>query len=178
MKSILRGVYDFNKVPDQTQWYPNPAVAPPGIPSGQPFNVYNLDPYVWFVHNVQNLNAYGFSLDDDISNPGAGGPLVDEQGGANHAPNTLQIQFSGINRLNNPHEWFPIIPWGNLTTPRPSTSTRAATPTLPEPARHHHQEPTRTPATRTCRYQTYQQINNPGDGQVGAYVLRPRTTPA
>ena len=30
IKSILRGVYDFNKVMDQSLWYPDPAKQTPG----------------------------------------------------------------------------------------------------------------------------------------------------
>jgi hypothetical protein len=172
VKSILRGVYDFYKVPDQSQWYPNPAVAPPDLTSGQPFNVYNLDPYVWFVHDVQKLNAYGFSLDDDVSNPGAGGPPKDAQGNAYHAPNTLQMQFNGTNRLNNTLEWFPTIPWGTLTTLATIDIYTGGDP-------QHQNQPAitiRNPPNGNnpnLRYQIYQQINNPGVGQVGAYVYAP-----
>src|SRR5262249_6907581 len=48
IKSLLRGVPDWTspQYSDQSQWYPDPAV-----PTGsQKFNVYNLDPFVWFVH--------------------------------------------------------------------------------------------------------------------------------
>ena len=51
VKSILpAGVYDYYQVPDQSEWYPDPK-TPTG---GQDFNVYNLDPYVWFVHKVRD----------------------------------------------------------------------------------------------------------------------------
>lgn len=174
VKSILRGVYDFNAVPDQSQWYPPPANPTPGLTSGQNFNVYNLDPYVWFVHSVQNLNAYGFSLDDDISNPGAGGPLVNENGGANHSPDNVQIQFGGTSLLSNPNEWYPVIPWGNLnalatidtlTRPGPYQNDPVITLKTPPPSPNNPNPDTNV--------QTYLKINNPGTGQVGAYVTAP-----
>src|SRR5262249_21662493 len=68
IKSMLRGVYNFNAVPESThQWYPNPA-APTG---GRNFNVYNLDPFVYFVHKTEQLSGYGFSLDDDAADVGS-----------------------------------------------------------------------------------------------------------
>src|SRR5262249_20071278 len=44
VKSLLRGVNDFNLQNDPTKWYPDPSAAT----GGQTFNVYNLDPFVWF----------------------------------------------------------------------------------------------------------------------------------
>ena len=167
VKSILRGVYDFNAVPDQSQWYPPPGNSTPGILSGQTFNVYNLDPYVWFVHSVQTLNAYGFSLDDDISNPGAGGPLVDENGGTNHTPNNVQIQFGGTGRLSNPQEWFPVIQWGALNASatidiltRPGPYQGFPVITIKDPT------PNPNNPNPDSKYQTYLKVNNPGTGQV------------
>ncbi len=53
IKSVLRGVSDFTKYPDvvddhgnHLSWYPNPATPK----ANQGFNVFNLDPFVWFVH--------------------------------------------------------------------------------------------------------------------------------
>ena len=75
VKSILRGVYDFNEVPQfnpvtgALQWYPDPSVST----GGQNFNVYNLDPFVWFVHQQLHLSGYGFSVDDDTADIGAEG---------------------------------------------------------------------------------------------------------
>ncbi|MDR3633915.1 MAG: hypothetical protein P4L84_08930 [Isosphaeraceae bacterium] len=174
VKSILRGVYDFNAVPDQSQWYPPPASLTPGLLSGQQFNVYNLDPYVWFVHTVQHLNAYGFSLDDDISNPGAGGPLVDQSGATNHTPNNVQIQFSGTSTLSNRNEWYPVIQWGEL-----NASATIGTLTRKGPYQGYpvinlvDPKPTPSNPHPDTNYQTYLKINNPGTGQVGAYVVAP-----
>ncbi len=98
IKSVLRGVYDFAQVP-QTQWYPNPAT----YEGGQKFNVYNLDPYVWFVHQVLGLSGYGFSLDDDTADVGADNT------------NNLQIVNSGLGNLANKNEWFPGVQWGPIT---------------------------------------------------------------
>ena len=71
LKSLLRGVYDFNAVPDQSQWYPDPATPTPDATlngSSITFGIDNLDPYVWFVHRVLNNSSYGFSFDDDVAN--------------------------------------------------------------------------------------------------------------
>jgi hypothetical protein len=75
IKSILRGVYSFTAVPDQSQWYPDPATPTPGATLNQgtgaqpvTFGIYNLSPYVWFVHVVLHNSSYGFSLDDDVAN--------------------------------------------------------------------------------------------------------------
>ncbi|HMO65183.1 MAG TPA: hypothetical protein PKE47_08185, partial [Verrucomicrobiota bacterium] len=73
IKSVLRGVTDFTRFAEfntdgvQT-WYPAPAM-PRG---GQTFNVFNLDPFVWFVHVKLGFSGYGFSLDDDTADVGAG----------------------------------------------------------------------------------------------------------
>ncbi|HEU5115259.1 MAG TPA: hypothetical protein VFT74_01140, partial [Isosphaeraceae bacterium] len=133
---------------------------------------YNLDPYVWFVHDIQKLNAYGFSLDDDVSNPGAGGPPTDAQGHPYHAPNALQMQFNGINTLKNSSEWFPTIPWGSLTTLATINIYQGGNATYQnQPAITILNPP--NAKNPNLRYQIYQQINNPGDGQVGAYVYAP-----
>ena len=78
LKSLLRGVYNFNAVPNQALWYPNPATPTPGAtldtslaqtnPQGITFGIYNLDPFVWFVHDVLHNSSYGFSFDDDVAN--------------------------------------------------------------------------------------------------------------
>ncbi|QEH39071.1 hypothetical protein OJF2_76830 [Aquisphaera giovannonii] len=71
IKSALRGVPDFTSpaYSNPSQWYPDPALAA----GGQAFNVYNLDPFIWFIHQKLGLSAYAFGLDDDIGDVGAGG---------------------------------------------------------------------------------------------------------
>ncbi len=69
VKSVLRGVPDFNTYP---KWYPDPSVPRGGCPKGDcSFNVFNLDPFVWFVHKTLKMSGYGFSVDDDIADVGA-----------------------------------------------------------------------------------------------------------
>ncbi len=70
-KSALRGVPNYTSplYSDPSQWYPDPALAT----GGQKYNVFNLDPFVWFTHAKLGLTAYAFSLDDDIGNVEAGG---------------------------------------------------------------------------------------------------------
>ncbi len=105
IKSVLRGVTDFTEYPDvvddknkHTVWYPDPA-TPTG---GMPFNVFNLDPFVWFVHVKLGFSGYGFSVDDDTADIGAGG--------ANH----LQITVAGRKGLQNLHEWSIQAPFGPI----------------------------------------------------------------
>ncbi len=165
VKSILRGVYDYYQVPDQALWYPNPATAT----GGQKFNVYNLDPYVWFVHSVEQLTGYGFSVDDDVANPSATGPRGDE---TNHAPGDLQIGFAGTKGtgplknatpLGNQSEWFPTTKWGSLTT-------SATIGIQPDGIYKGYSVVT---LTGPDAIRTLNQIITPGPGQVGAYISAP-----
>ncbi len=70
IKSALRGVPDFTspRYSNPSQWYPDPAL----MTGGQNFNVFNLDPFIWFIHQKLGLSAYAFGLDDDIGDVGAG----------------------------------------------------------------------------------------------------------
>lgn len=165
VKSILRGVYDFEAAPDQTKWYPNPSDAA----GGQKFNVYNLDPYVWFVHHVLQMSAYGFSVDDDVSNPTATGPLLSADGTPNHFPSQLQIDFGGIGGLGNKSQWFPTTPWGTLQT-TPTESVTAIISVVPSGEFKGYSMVT---FQGPNALKLYNQINNPGTGQVGAYILAP-----
>ncbi|HEU5116797.1 MAG TPA: hypothetical protein VFT74_09000, partial [Isosphaeraceae bacterium] len=123
VKSILRGVVDFEKTPDQNLWYPDPATRVRGtfINGHQAnFNVFNLDPYVWFVHKVEGLTGYGFSVDDDVANPIASGP-DDPSGNPTSEPNDLQVGVGGIQGvsakpLGNLEEWFPTTRFGKIRT--------------------------------------------------------------
>jgi hypothetical protein len=96
--SLLRGVPDYTSpaYSDPSQWYPNP-VVPRG---GQRFNIYNLDPFVWFVHEKLGLSGYGFSVDDDISFVGATG--------STH----VFVTVGGLNGLPQQSEWNGVAPYG------------------------------------------------------------------
>lgn len=172
VKSILRGVYDYYAVPDQSMWYPNPSKPPTTLTSGQNFNVFSLDPYVWFVHDVQQMSAYGFSVDDDVSNPTATGPLLDATGGPNHGPSQLQIGFGGTGGLGNPNQWFPTIPWGAM-------NTWGTLSFLQAPNNPYDGAPivTFNAQNGVDPLMIYNQINNPGDGQVGAIISAPGYLP-
>ena len=96
IKSVLRGVSNFTKYPDvidkegnHTRWYPNPAKGE----GGQLFNVFNLDPFVWFVHVRLGFSGYGFSVDDDTADIGAGGA------------SQLQLTVTGTGGLKNTNPW-------------------------------------------------------------------------
>lgn len=102
IKSVLRGVTDFTKFPDEiidnkhTRWYPDPAEQT----GNQGFNVFNLDPFVWFVHVKLGFSGYGFSVDDDTADIGAGGA------------SELQLTVSGTGGLKNKNEWTIQAPYG------------------------------------------------------------------
>lgn len=102
IKSVLRGVSDFNAVPENSgKWYPDPSLK--GDKTGQlingksaTFNVLNIDPFVWFVHKQLGLSGYGFSLDDDVADVGANGATK------------LSVDVGGIKSLPQKAEWT----WG------------------------------------------------------------------
>lgn len=104
IKSILRGVTDFTQYPEfgadgTRNWYPAPS-APRG---GLTFNAYNLDPFVWFVHVPLGFSGYGFSLDDDTADVGAG------------EATQLQVTIGGYSGLLNTNEWTIQAVYGPVT---------------------------------------------------------------
>jgi hypothetical protein len=109
IKSVLRGVWDFTKFPDTVDdkgnhlsWYPDPKEHR----GGQLFNVFNLDPFVWFVHVQLGFSGYGFSVDDDTADVGAGGAsqlqlTVIETGGLkNLNPWTIQAPYGPVKNVS------------------------------------------------------------------------------
>ena len=103
IKSVLRGVTDFTMFPDivddqgnHTVWYPDPKEKT----GRQLFNVFNLDPFVWFVHVKLGFSGYGFSVDDDTADIGAGGA------------SQLQLTVSGKGGLTNTNPWTIQTPYG------------------------------------------------------------------
>ena len=111
IKSVLRGVSDFTKYPDKIEdgkhvvWYPNPSLER----GKQDFNVFNLDPFVWFVHVKLGFSGYGFSVDDDTADVGAGGAsqlqlTVTETGGLkNTIPWTIQAPYGPVKNVSLPY---------------------------------------------------------------------------
>ncbi len=104
IKSVLRGVTDFTKFPEHDKdgklvWYPDPKVRT----SNQSFNVFNLDPFVWFVHVQLKFSGYGFSLDDDTADVGAG------------QATKMHITIGGKDHLPNQEEWTIQAPYGPVT---------------------------------------------------------------
>jgi hypothetical protein len=97
-KSLLRGVTDFKTVPE-SGWYPDPSVKT----GGQSFNVFNMNPFVWFVHKKLGLSGYGFSVDDDVSDIGANGAT------------NLQLSIGGAGGLPNTAEWTWGAPYGPVS---------------------------------------------------------------
>lgn len=115
IKSELRGVSDFLKFPEfdgnKQIWYPAPSVGR----GGQSFNVYNLDPFVWFVHVQLGFSGYGFSLDDDTADVGAGQAtkMLITIGGppaGNTGPNSGTIETP-----ENADEWTIQAPYGPVS---------------------------------------------------------------
>jgi hypothetical protein len=181
VKSILRGVYDYFAIPDQSKWYPDPAAYKElGLTSGQKFNVFNLDPYVWFVHKVEGLTGYAFSVDDDVANPAASG------GGINtvtHFPSNVQFGFAGIKGtgklsfatpLTNQQEWFPTTKWGEIKTMATIGVWNASEHGNTDPDHNGYSYIT-LQATKDDPnvLRTLNKIITPGPGQVGAYILAP-----
>ena len=82
-------------------WYPNPSLKR----GKQDFNVFNLDPFVWFVHVKLGFSGYGFSVDDDTADVGAGGAsqvqlTVTETGGLNNTkPWTIQAPYGPVKNI-------------------------------------------------------------------------------
>ena len=122
IKSVLRGVSDFTKYPDKIEndkhvvWYPNPSLKR----GKQDFNVFNLDPFVWFVHVKLGFSGYGFSVDDDTADVGAGGA------------SQLQLTVTETGGLNNTNPWTIQAPYGpvkNVSLPYsgPASSTNGDT---------------------------------------------------
>jgi hypothetical protein len=124
LKSILRGVSDFAEFqefnPDTGahQWYPDPSKATPGVlidkgssPQPATFGVFNLNPYVWFIHVKLGMSGYGFSVDDDTAN-------------AQDAASSIQVAFGGTaatapgaapaQKLVNPELYTFGAPFGTL----------------------------------------------------------------
>ncbi len=124
LKSVLRGVANFNLTPEFSptgaeQWYPDPSQGNPTNPmwqgamiNGLPatFGVYNLNPYVWFIHIKLGMSGYGFSLDDDTAN-------------AQDAASSLQLAYGGTKytapstaapQLENPELYTYGAPFGTL----------------------------------------------------------------
>jgi len=105
IKSSLRGVSDFTEYPDIIEsgthkyWYPDPTQHT----GGQTYNVFNLDPFVRFVHVNLGFSGYGFSVDDDTADIGAGG--------TSH----LQLSITGTGGLINANEWTIQAPYGPVT---------------------------------------------------------------
>jgi hypothetical protein len=144
IKSVLRGVPDFTKPPydNPATWYPAPST-----PTGnQTYNVFNLDPYVWFIHAKLGLSGYGFSFDDDTADVGA------------NDASQLAVTVGGLNGLNNKVNWGPSAQWGtvsSLATISQGTGGLAGT------------------TINTLQYKTvYNQVrpNDPNNSVIGAYV--------
>jgi hypothetical protein len=124
LKSVLRGVSDFAEFPEFNpdtgahQWYPDPSKGTPGVlidrgsgPQPASFGVFNLNPYVWFIHVKLGMSGYGFSVDDDTAN-------------AQDAASSIQVAFGGTaatapgaaatQKLVNPELYTFGAPFGTL----------------------------------------------------------------
>jgi len=164
IKSALRGVADYTQVPE-SGWYPNPATKT----GGQQFNAYNLDPYVWFVHDVLGLSGYGFSVDDDTSDVGAYASNYTPQFDRVY-PNHLDMVFSGLVDpatnvgLLNQAKWYGNVQYGPITV----------TGTISNPTTGPNQGKTIITLTDQTKYW---QIMPPGPDLLGAFVIGQGITP-
>ena len=168
VKSILRGVWNFIAIPDQSSWYPRPGLATPEASvDGKPatFGIYNLDPYVWFVHDIEKMAGYAFSVDDDVANPAAPGPVAAPGSTPadpiyNHSPGNLQIAYGGIQGFGTQSPWFPTLPWGEID----------AHATISKQVGGAYDGDYIITLKDKDALTLFNEINNPGPGQVGAYV--------
>ena len=73
------------------------------------YNVFNLNPYVFFVHKTLGMNGYGFSVDDDTADVGSLGNHLQIAFGstAATAPGTTQ-------KLQNLNYYTGGAPYGTL----------------------------------------------------------------
>lgn len=121
LKSVLRGVDDFQVDKEELgHWYPDPSLT--GDVTGQKinganadFNLYNLNPFVWFVHKKLGLSGYGFSLDDDAADVGADGA------------SELRVVIGSIDNLPQDQfykaEWTHGAPYGPVKSNAGTLST-------------------------------------------------------
>jgi hypothetical protein len=155
-KSVLRGVPNFITYPDQhktdSQWQPDFWYPPPSTHTdGTDYNVFNLDPFVWFVHQKVGLSGYGFSFDDDVSDVGAGGASA------------LTITYaSGPDASPVPKQWFPSTPWGAVTV--------MATLSAPEQSGPYQGKSILTIEPQDTKGFWQVSADDPMNGLVGAYV--------
>jgi hypothetical protein len=111
--SLMRGVVNYldpNSIPD---WYSAPTDATKyggAFLGGQSatFNVYNLNPYVWFVHQKLGLSGYAFSVDDGISD-------VDAYNATHLLVTIGPITSSNKQDLPNLLKYGTTTPWGPVT---------------------------------------------------------------
>jgi len=82
----------------------------------------------------------------------------------NHLPNNLQIAFGGITGFGNQNEWFPTIPWGEIDTTATISLVGGKT---------QYKNDYMVSLTGPDALKLFNQINNPGDGQIGAYISAP-----
>jgi hypothetical protein len=155
-KSVLRGVPNFLTYPDthtsDSDWKPGAWCPPPSKPTdGTNYNVFNLDPFVWFVHQKLGLSGYGFSFDDDVSDVGAAGASA------------ITVTYASGPAANPVvSQWFPSTPWGAVTamatiSPAPNDSKYKGKSIL-----------TIEPEDTKVFWQVSADDSN--NGQVGAYV--------
>jgi len=155
-KSVLRGVPNFIAYPDQhktdSQWQPGFWYPPPSTHTdGTNYNVFNLDPFVWFVHQKVGLSGYGFSFDDDVSDVGAGGA------------STLSITYASGPAANPVQsQWFPSTPWGAVTL--------MATISAPQPSGNYAGMSILTIQPQDTKAFWQVSADDPKNGLVGAYV--------
>jgi hypothetical protein len=115
------------------------------------------------------MAGYAFSVDDDVANPAAPGPVLAADSTPqnpvyNHLPNNLQIAFGGIEGFGNPNEWFPTIPWGEIDTTATISKVGGKT---------QYKDDYMVTLTDPDALTLFNEINNPGAGQIGASITAP-----
>jgi hypothetical protein len=164
VKSILRGVSNF-RAPDESEasgnWYPNPAEVIPAATftidgrETAKFNVFNLDPYVWFIHSKLNISSYAFSVDDDKADV--------QSRDATH----LQVAIGGLTGLDRKSEWTFGAPYGAVGGPGTLVPGTPANPTNPDKIKS------------LPEFDVWRRLGFPSvvEGNFGAYVNGPGVLP-
>jgi hypothetical protein len=111
--SLMRGVLDYTDPNSVSDWYSAPTDTTKyggAMINNMPadFNVYNLNPYVWFVHSKLGLTGYAFSVDDGISD-------VDSYNATKLLVTIGPISGPNGQNLPNALKYGNFTPWGPVT---------------------------------------------------------------
>ena len=113
--SLEQGVPDYTSplYSNPAQWYPDPSLPSPKG-GGQTWNVFTLNPYVWFIHAKLGLSAYAFANDDQIGNVNIGGAT------------NVNFSIGGLNGLPNKDPYTPTSNYGVVQSSATSSPAKSS----------------------------------------------------